>query len=127
VLPLNLYSDLEISSCWYSSEEFESMRAAVGDAARCLEKTGIVRMIQKEEGDEDFCRRGVERFTRTESLERRKDKDAGLDAVLDEQYMQNGEGFEDPEYIAHLYKIASRSAKRKAHAIGVMYALEALM
>jgi hypothetical protein len=68
MLPLKLYSDLEISSCWYSSEEFESMRAAVQDAAGCLEKTGIVMMIQKEEGGEDFCRRGLERFTRTGSL-----------------------------------------------------------
>jgi hypothetical protein len=121
---LNHYSELEIDNCWYSDDESDMMREKAEDVAECLEN-GMATV--KERYGEAICHRGLEGLTHQGSLERRKNKDAGLDAVLDEQDLQDDEGFDDPDYIAHFYKIASCRAVAKARAIGLKDELDAMI
>jgi hypothetical protein len=116
-LHVDNYSDDEIEASWYDHFELKLIRRKIRFANRL------------EQDSESCCRRGAEglvHVARNVAVQRRKNRSAALEAVLDEQELQWEEGICDPGYIATAYKEANASSQASARAIALINQLDAM-
>lgn len=118
---LNEFSDDEIDACWYSDQEFNSMRAEVRFAADLIDQ-GLL-----ETDNTNYCRRGAEEHAPLQSRLRRKIKHALRAAVLEEQRLQWGEGSCDPEFIAEVSQFKSAQSIATARKVALEDELAAML
>jgi len=92
---INNISELEKDAVWMSAIDYKMIKNVA--------KTTVLMMMagqEIDEDDEDFCKRGLEFRTRKGSKVRSANKLRARSAVLNEQDLQQEEGFHDPEFIA---------------------------
>lgn len=110
-LHLNEYSDEERQAVWYTEKEFRTMEEERFESIQAIEEHIFVE-------DDQNTARGLE--TSKERLAREEIAFVTVDCVLDEQHFQLEEGYDDPLYIAGIYKYycfshhCARTAHRKA-------------
>jgi hypothetical protein len=109
------FSDDEISTCWYSNEEFIAMKEKVHITGH----QGFFETDDITANNNRWCRRLAEAHASLQARLRRKIKRAVRDAVLEEQWLQWNEGYHDPDFIAYVSSILSARSKASARQIGL--------
>ena len=92
---INNMPESEIDAVWMSPTEYKTIKSGA--------KTTVLMMMAGEkfhEDDPDYCSRGLEFRTRKGNKIRSANKLKARSAVLNEQELQQEEGFHDPEFIA---------------------------
>lgn len=105
------FSAEEIRSCWYKDEDYEVMKRDVRFEVNLLENDCLV------ENQSVMTRtaRGLGIFSSsTAGRIRRETKRRACNAVLEEQRLQREEGSYDPEFIAEIYSILTKTASNIA-------------
>jgi hypothetical protein len=119
---VNDYTDEEITSCWYTEEENETIKAQSLLEASDLLDTEVSDDIDYQKS----CFRGLEHYVLHIAEERMAYKTIAVSTVLEEQQLQREEGSDDPEFIAELYAECTSLARVKASILGLNDRLEAL-
>jgi hypothetical protein len=96
-LHINCYSTSEITNCWHSTNECDVIQSTAKLIANCTE----------EKQGEDYCRRGLECFTRDGAIHKLQHKNEAWDAVFDEQDLQWEDEVYEPECIAEVCRSAT--------------------
>ena len=113
VLSLDDYSDQEISSCWYSLEEYEEIGRKCD---KVIEKLNQGKQVNSRK----YCVRGLERMTNLIQARIACNKNDAYDAVILEQEIQREQNDYDPERIAYLYReLVSRQCHIDAYELGL--------
>lgn len=108
------FSTDEIDNCWYTENDFEVMKRDVRFEVNLLENECIKDEGECEQGEMRHSTRGLQMFTKAGSKLRRECKRFSRNVVIEEQELQREEGSNDAEYIAEIYAMATKSARRLA-------------
>ena len=111
VIHIDDYSDEEIAACWYDRLEFKVIKEEVQFVAKLL-KEGRVQVDHP-------CVRGFEHKCPVTGPQKRAVRDAGIDAVLDEQDYQDDNGLCDQLYIARAYTAVTSEVADEAYQQGL--------
>jgi len=103
------YSDDEVSATWYDLEELQTFK-------RDRLKTAELWDQQNREG---LCLRGSENHTRKGSKRRNSNIARSIQAVLEEQDMQDLDEVENADMLAHIYRIHTAKAQAAARDRGL--------
>eukprot|EP00529_Nitzschia_sp_RCC80_P031598 CAMPEP_0113457352 /NCGR_PEP_ID=MMETSP0014_2-20120614/9366_1 /TAXON_ID=2857 /ORGANISM="Nitzschia sp." /LENGTH=361 /DNA_ID=CAMNT_0000348849 /DNA_START=87 /DNA_END=1172 /DNA_ORIENTATION=- /assembly_acc=CAM_ASM_000159 len=112
---LNDYSQEELDAFFMTMEDYQLAKGVVKTTVRMMMTNPD--LIQKD--DPEFCPRGLEFRTRTGSQTRSKNKMRCRVAVLNEQDIQEEEGFRDPELLQFASMSESKSVREEARQRGV--------
>jgi hypothetical protein len=103
------YSSNEKAATWYDAKDIYIFRQHRRETVRKLEEGQIG----------GCCIRGLERLTREGSRQRHERLVEGLNAVLDEQDLQEMDGREKPEMLAHIYRLHTLRSRVAAYERGL--------
>mmetsp|Transcript_44874 Transcript_44874/g.108895 ORF Transcript_44874/g.108895 Transcript_44874/m.108895 type:complete len:368 (+) Transcript_44874:124-1227(+) len=112
---LNDYSQEELDALFMTMEDHQLAKGVVKTTVRMMMTNPD--LIQKD--DPEFCTRGLEFRTRIGSQTRSKNKMRCRVAVLNEQDIQEEEGFRDPELLQFASMSESKSVREEARQRGV--------
>jgi hypothetical protein len=104
------YSPEEKAATWYDVKEFRSFRK---------ERRETVKQVEQGNSETDMCTRGVEALTKVGAHRRHVAITLGLSAVLDEQELQEWDGKENPDMLAHIYQVHSLRSQAAAYERGL--------
>lgn len=107
---LNDYSQEELDALFMTIEDYQLAKGVVRTTVRMMMTSPD--MISDE--DPEFCTRGLEFRTKVGSQIRSKNKMRCRVAVLNEQDIQDEEGFHDPELLSFASMSESRSVREEA-------------
>ena len=130
-LHLNDYTDEEIASSWYTSEEQEEMRKDIQRAVALLNKrqlrtgTATGTTTKREERMVQYCSRGLESRTRLGAREKFGRRQVTRKAVLDAQDVYQG-AVDKEARIAQVYSQHTKQATRAAYVRGLQDEADAL-
>jgi hypothetical protein len=110
IIHVSEYTQDEVSSTWYDRKEIGSFKEDRKNAAK--------RIDQGVSSDSD-CLRGVESLTVAGARIRYESVLVGINSVLDEQELQDLDGKEDPEMLAHIYRLNTHQSEALAHQRGL--------
>jgi hypothetical protein len=111
ILPLSELNDEDISTVWYSEEEYAEIKKHVTETIKRAADGNCL------DDDEDFCMRGLEGRTKFGARRRKNNKARALDAVWSTQVALWKQKIDDPSIIAAAYKPHSTNAKYPAIAV----------
>ena len=117
----------DTSAIWYTSREYKAMRDANDDAVRLARKALI--SMKNTTPDSVFDKmdtvtlNGIERFLTRDIIKRTKEcRIQYVNAILDEQDLQDSAGIYDADRFALVARHHSKSAAKRARAIGLLHA-----
>eukprot|EP00934_Nitzschia_sp_Nitz4_P006605 Nitzschia sp. Nitz4//scaffold226_size53432//19493//20188//NITZ4_006697-RA/size53432-processed-gene-0.48-mRNA-1//1//CDS//3329542739//6595//frame0 len=96
IIHVNEYTPEEKSATWYGPNDLKSFKK---------ERLEVARRIDGGKVTDSDCTRGVEHHTHSGSRIRNKNIVEGVNSVLDEQDLQDMDGKENPELLAHVYRL----------------------
>ena len=108
---INAFSEEEKEAIWCGERDYQIIKAMV--------KSTVIMMMKGEqipEEDVDYCTRGLEFRTKAGSRVRSRNKMRARLAVLNEQDLQQEEGYFDPQFIAMACMDASLECRTGARA-----------
>lgn len=111
ILPLSELTDEDISTVWYSEEEYAEIKTHVTETITRVADGDSV------EEDEGYCMRGLEGRTKFGARRRKNNKTKALGAVWSTQVALWKQRIDDPSIIAAAYKPHSTNAKYPAIAV----------
>jgi hypothetical protein len=111
ILPLSELTDEDISTVWYSEEEYAEIKKHVTETIKLAADGNCL------DDDNDFCMRGLEGRTKFGARRRKNNKARALDAVWSTQVALWKQKLDDPLVIAAAYKPHSTNAKYPAIAV----------
>lgn len=111
ILPLSELTDEDISTVWYSEEEYAEIKKHVAETIKKAAEGNCL------DDDDDFCMRGLEGRTKFGARRRKNNKAKALDAVWSTQIAMWKQKLDDPSIIAAAYKPHSTNAKYPAIAV----------
>lgn len=112
-LHVNDITEDEKEASWFSPQEFDRMKE---DVSRTVE---LMAAGEYEGGGAEQCSRGLEGRTRTECLQRRENKWAAINAVLDEQDQQQKFQLFDDELLREVYIEENIDCRQPALEMGI--------
>ena len=112
ILSRHEYSVQEKVATWYTPAEFRLFKQ---------ERLEIARIMSLEVPCDDICTRGLEALTTKGARQRSTNIAKGIKAVLDEQELQEYDGEENPEMLAHIYKLSTKKSITSALKRGEEY------
>ena len=104
------YTPEERDATWYSTDEVKSFKA---------ERKETAKRIDEGDASEVECCRGAESLTIEGCQIRQESILIGINSVLDEQEMQDLDGTENPEMLAHIYRLNTQKSETLAHERGL--------
>ena len=106
-----------VQSTWYTKEDFDAFKK---DCEKTIRLIRLAASGGKKLKAEKYCALGLEfKSDMIRANKRRQRRRQGLDIVLAEQYDQQIEGSNNPEFIADLYEDISALCHRDAHELAV--------
>jgi hypothetical protein len=110
IIHVSDYTPQEVNATWYNSMELRSFKADRRNIAN--------RIDQGVRSDSDY-HRGVESLTVAGSRIRYESVLVGINSVLDEQELQDLDGKENAEMLAHIYRLNTHQSEALAHERGL--------
>lgn len=110
IIHISDYSLEEMSATWYDAQEIKSFKEDRKDTAKRIDQGATT--------DSDY-HRGVESLTIAGARIRYEHILVGVNSVLDEQELQDLDGKENPEMLAHIYRLNTRQSEALAHERGL--------
>jgi hypothetical protein len=106
------YSPEEKAATWYGVKELKSFRR---------DRRETIKQVEEGNSDTDtnICTRGVEALTKVGARRRHAVITLGLSSVLDEQELQDLDGKENPDMLAHIYKLHTLRSQAAAYERGL--------
>ena len=120
IIHINDYTDDEISSTWYTSEELKQIKA---QAKSTINK--VIKGIPIEPTKD--CIQGLETYTTEGQRVKYQQRLDAMDAVLDEQEIQREEGYTNVDAIADSYYSVTYYSQVAAHGRGLQYHAESIL
>jgi hypothetical protein len=111
-LHINDFSDDEFDACWFSNEDYNTMKKVVKRTVSMIEKKVMIDEV-------NFSQRGIEGRTKEATVLRLGSRLTVLDAVLDEQQIQLAKGARDDELLAMAYAECINRSKITAYLKGI--------
>jgi hypothetical protein len=108
----NDYSDDEFEACWFSDEDYSTMKKVIKYTVNMIENKVLIDEV-------NFSRRGIEGRTKEATVLRWEGRLTALDAVLDEQQIQLAKGARDDERLAIVYAECIYRSKMSAYLTGI--------
>jgi hypothetical protein len=112
------YSSKERGASWYSHEEMNMIKAEIKVTLQMMEACELVNGEAEAKHDR-YCRIGLEARTRHGAEQKRNIRRRAYNAVLEEQSLQDGEDFSDPEALALVYRQCAMKSQEDAHRAGL--------
>ena len=112
VIEVEKPDEIEREQIWYSRDEYDIIKARNSLIVKMTKKGNFVE-------NEEHSFRGLEHKLKEGFKQRRDNKFAALNSVLEEQDRQYARGFKDYENIAHKYEQAVIDAKQLAFFLGI--------
>ena len=103
----------EIRACWYTKSEYKDIREEIKITLDQIERNVDI-------DDYNHCKCRLECHTQKGAHERMQTKLKAWTAVFEEQDLQYAEGIVDPEILAIVYSISTRSCQVAAYITGVL-------
>lgn len=113
------YTAEELTATWYDAKEIQSFKTDRRETAKRMDQGGI-------EDDSD-CHRGVESMTISGARIRYEHILVGVNSVLDEQELQDLDETENPEMLAHIYRLNTHQCEALAYEQGLIDEREAML
>lgn len=108
----------EIASSWYAKEDYQQLRQDIKTTIRSM----LNDPVRSRNDDPDYCTRGLEFKTPSESRRRRGNRQLAMASVLNyqESAWDSGEDFANPNGLAKVYSFHTYISGREAHLMATL-------
>lgn len=106
------YTEEEIAACWYTKNEYRGFKTEACFTVNFLESKHDI-------GVKNYCKRGLEPFTRAGAKLLARNRDKAYRAVFREQIIQDSEDKTNEVLLSNVYQQASQQARLSARLTGL--------